>query len=393
MVKINPLLIENNNEFIFYNVSKKVKEIKKQYPNQEFLSLGVGDVSKPIVAPIIKAMHEAVDDLSKMDTFKGYGASYGYNFLKEKILENEYSKFAFTLDEIYISNGTKTDSTNILELFAPNVKICIPDIMYPIYKDGAACLNHQVYTLKSNEKNDFLPQIPKKKYDIIYICSPNNPTGICYKKSELRKWVDYALKNQAIILYDNVYASFIESKNVPKSIYEIKDADKVAIEFRSFSKNASFTGVRCSYYIIPNKITSNINEIWKKRTINRFNGADYIAQKGAAAVYTKEAMKEIKKNIIYYKENAKLLRECFQKLNFKIYGGIDSPFIWVKIKENLSSWEYFNFLLEKLKIVVIPGIIFGNSGDKYFRVSALAPREIIIKSIERLAKYYEKQNI
>ena len=238
MVKINECLLHMEENNIFKNVTLKVSEYKKNNPNKKIISLGVGDVSKPIVKPIIDAMHDAVDDLSDSNTFKGYGSYYGYDFLKEKILENEYKDFNFSLDEIYISNGTKTDSTSILELFDINSKICITDPMYPIYRDGAASLSRKVFLL---DIKDDLPVMPKEKYDIIYICSPSNPMGIAYDRDYLKKWINYAIKNESIILYDNVYSAFIESEDVPKSIYEIEDSKKVAIEFKSFSKNASFT--------------------------------------------------------------------------------------------------------------------------------------------------------
>ena len=388
MVKINSFLSKMEDKDLFSTVSKRINKFKEENPNVSLISLGVGDVSKPIPKKVIEAMHKAVDDLSNMDTFKGYGSYYGYDFLKNKILLNDYKDYDFSLDEIYISNGTKTDSTSILELFDIDSKICITDPMYPIYRDGAASLSRKVEVVETDD--NFLGKIPSNKYDIIYICSPSNPTGVCYNYDALSKWVNYALKNNSIILYDNVYSSFIVSSDVPKSIYEIPNARKVAIEFRSFSKCASFTGVRCSYYVIPNEISSNINVLWKKRTINRFNGADYIAQKGAEAVYTKEAQKEIKSNIDYYHNNVKKLRAAFMDLGFTLYGGIDSPFIWVKIKDNMSSWEYFDFLLKELQIIVIPGIIFGKKGDGYFRVSALASSKVIDKALERLKGYYEK---
>ena len=390
MVKLNNYLNKMEKENIFSNVTLKVNNYKSKNPNAKIISLGVGDVSKSIVKPVIDAMHKAVDDLSDEETFMGYGSYYGYDFLKEEIIKNDYKNFNFTNDEIYISNGTKTDSTSILELFDINSKICISNPMYPINKNGALCLNRDVSVLNANENNDFIPDIPKEKYDIIYICSPSNPTGIAYTYKDLKKWVDYAIKNKSIILYDNVYSSFITSKDVPKSIYEIKNANNVAIEFRSFSKNASFTGVRCSYYVIPNKISNGINVLWKKRTINRFNGADYIAQMGAKASYSNEAKSEIKKNIEYYMKNASILRECFIKLGFKVYGGIDCPFMWIKTRDNMKSWDFFDLFLNKLNIVIIPGIIFGNAGDKYFRVSALASREQIKEAIERISDYYEK---
>lgn len=389
---LNESIINLEQKNIFAKVTEKISEFRKKHPEADIVSLGIGDVSRPIPQTSIEAMHRAVDDLATMENFKGYGAYYGYDFLKEKILENDYRDFNFSKDEVYISNGAKTDTTSILELFDINSKICIADPMYPIYRDGARCLNRNIYVLEALEKNDFVLQIPKEKYDIIYICSPNNPIGIAYTYDDLKKWVDYALKNNSIILYDNVYESFITSNNVPHSIYEITGAKNVAIEFRSFSKKASFTGVRCSYYIIPNEIDNGINFAWKKRTINRFNGADYIAQRGAEATYTNEAKIEIKENIKYYMDNANSLRMCFKNLGFKVWGGIDSPFIWVKIKEGITSWEIFEKYLSDINVVIIPGVIFGINGDSYFRVSALGNNEVINKAIERLKKYYEKNN-
>lgn len=393
MVKINNNIVNIDEANSFMSVSKMVSDYKRNNSDKKkILSLSIGDVSKPIVKPIIKAMHQAVDDLSDMSTFHGYGASNGYAFLKKAILDNEYKSFGFGLDEIYISNGTKSDSTNILELFDINSKIAISDIMYPIYKDGSACLNRSVSVLETDDL--MMPLIPKEKYDIIYICSPSNPTGICFSKEELSKWVKYANENNSIILYDNVYTAFIESKSIPRSIYEIEGSKKCCIEFRSFSKNASFTGVRCSYYIIPNDINSNINNIWKKRVINRFNGADYIAQRGAEAVYLKESKKLINNNIKYYKNNSKLLREFLDKYNFEYCGGIDSPYIWVKIKEHMSSIEYFKLMMNKLDIIIVPGIIFGLKGNKFFRISSLANKDIIKEAIKRLEAYYgEEKNL
>lgn len=389
MIKLNQDLenISDNNSFLA--VSKIVLEYKNNNPNKKILSLGVGDVSKAVVKPVIEAMHKAVDDLASMDTFKGYGPKSGYSFLKKKILDNDYYKFDFTMDELYISNGTKTDITSILELFSEDAKIAVTNPLYPIYLDGAKTLNRECYNLLTDD--NFMPIIPKEKYDVIYLCSPNNPTGIAYNNTYLSSWVKYAKDNNAVILYDNVYNAFITSKDVPKSIYEIPDAKKVAIEFRSFSKNASFTGVRCSYYVIPNMIANNINKLWQKRLTNRFNGVSYIAQKGAMAVYTKEAKKAIRKNIAYYQKNANYLKKHLLKLNFNLVGGTDSPYLWVKIKDDISSWDYFTFLLNELNIVVIPGIVFGSLGDKYFRISALAKKEVIKKAVERLEEYYDKK--
>ncbi len=389
MAELNKDLFNIKDENEFYTASKQVREYKESHPDKEFLSLGIGDVSKPIIKPVIEAMHKAVDDLSSMETFKGYGPSHGYDFLKEAILENEYKNFSFSKDEIYISNGTKIDTTSILELFDKDSKICIANPLYPIYKNGAYALSRKITYIKADEENDFLAQIPDEHFDIIYLCSPNNPIGIAYTKAYLKKWIDYAVLNKAVILYDNAYFAFISSEDVPKSIYEIENAKKVCIEFRSFSKSLSFTGVRCSYYIIPNEICENINSIWKKRTINRFNGADYIAQKGAEATYKEESQKLIKENILDYMKHVRTLKTFFQSLGFTVFGGEDSPFIWVKIKENLTSWEIFHLFLEKLNVIITPGIIFGKEGDKFFRVSGLASEEVINEAMERIRAFYE----
>ena len=389
-MKFNQNLYNLGDENIFLNITQKVKKFKEQNPNIKLLSLGIGDVSKPINHVVADAMKRAVDDLTDMSTFKGYGSYYGYDFLKQKILDNEYKDYNFTLEEIYISNGTKTDSTSILELFSLDAKILIFDPMYPIYRDGLTSMGRKCYTMALSEQNNFVPTIPKEKYDVIFLCSPSNPIGTALNKNDLEKWVKYALDNDAVIIYDNVYQSFVTSADVPPSIYSIEGAKKCAIEMRSFSKNASFSGVRCSYYIIPDELFPDVNSFWKKRTINRFNGADYIAQRGAEAVYNTESQEIIKNNIAYYKENLKLLCNCFDKCNFKYIGGKDSPYLWVKTKDNMSSWQMFDVFLKKLNIIIIPGIIFGENGDNYFRVSSLGNLTDTKKCIERINKYFSK---
>ena len=389
-MKCNKDLLKLEKEHSFEKLSGKINLYKKKHPKHKLISLGVGDVSKPIVKPVADAMKAAVDDLTDMESFKGYGAYTGYDFLKKAILENNYKDFDFSFDELYISAGSKTDCTSILELFDINSKILINDIMYPVYEAGAAALSRKVELLKLFEEDKFVPRPPKEHYDIIYLCSPNNPTGVAYKKSDLEKWVAYAKENKAIILYDNVYSSFIREADVPKTIYEIEGASEVAIEFRSFSKEASFTGVRCSYYIIPKKIEKDINKLWQTRTINRFNGADYIAQKGAEASYLKEARELINKNIDEYLSNAKQLKEIFEESSFTVYGGNNSPYLWIKTINGFSSWEIFDFFLKELEIVVVPGIIFGKAGDKFFRVSSLIKKEELNEIRQRMKNKFIK---
>jgi len=391
MIRINKKLYELKREDVFSNVTKKVNEFRTNNPGNKLISLGIGDVSKPVVKPIIDAMHKAVDDLSDMETFRGYCAYSGHDFLKDKILQNDYKDFSFSREEIYVSAGTKTDCTSILELFDIDAKICITNPMYPVYKDGATCLNRELIELSLSSDKEFVSDIPQDKYDVIYVCSPNNPIGIAYTYDELSSFVEYALANDCVILYDNVYETFITSPNVPRSIYEIPNAKKVAIEFRSYSKSASFSGVRCSYYVIPNDIHKDINALWMERTINRFNGTDYIAQRGAEAFYSPEAQKLIKKNTKEYMDNTQLLRKTFIDLGFEVWGGLDCPYLWVKIKDNLKSWAFFDLMLEKLNIIIIPGAIFGSYGDEYFRVSGLGYSDDTKEAVRRLKKHYEKK--
>ena len=373
---------------LFYHVTQRVAAYKKEHPDEFFISLGIGDVSRPVVPAVIEAMHKAVDDLASPETFRGYGGYYGYDFLRQAILDNEYGKYGFSVNEIYVSDGTKSDSTNILELFDINSKILIGNPTYPIYRDGALALSRKVYEGKNDE--NFKMLIPKEHYDIIYLCSPNNPIGNAYTKEEYEAWIDYALKNNAVLIVDNVYRNFIQSENVPDSIYELEGSKKVAIEMRSFSKVASFTGVRCSYFVLPDEIDENINYYWQKRTINRFNGASYIAQRGAEASFKPEARAMMKENIRYYQENARVLREGFEKAGFSLIGGIDAPYMWVKTKDNLTAWEMFDIFLKEMNIIIIPGVIFGSQGEGYFRISALGNIDLSRQAIERITRYYEK---
>lgn len=385
MLNKNLERIEKDSTFSLVN--KKLKAFKLANPNIKIVSLGIGDVSKPICKPVVDAMHKAVDDLGDIKTFSGYGNYYGLEELRETILKNDYKGFDFSLDEVYVSDGAKTDSTSILELFDKDVKVLLGNPLYPIYKNGCLALSKSIEEVPLNE--EYKLAVPSKHYDIIYLCSPNNPIGNAYTYGELKKWIKYALTNKSIILFDNVYEPFISSKDVPHSIYEINGAKKCAIEFRSFSKKASFTGLRCSYFIIPKQIAKNVNYYWKERTLNRFNGASYVAQIGAIATYSKEAKRIQKQNIKEYKANAKYLKKSFTKLGFEVIGGDDAPFMWVKIKE--KSWDYFDFCLKKLNVVVIPGVIFGSNGEHHIRISALGKIEDSKIAIERFKEYYEKQ--
>lgn len=383
MANINGNLLNISQKNNFTIVAELVHDYKIKNPQVQLYNLGVGDVSKPIIREVRNEMKKAIDDLGEIETFKGYGYYYGHEFLKNKIIENYHD---FTLDEIYISDGAKTDTTNILELFDKDSLACIYNPSYPVYRDALDIMGIKYEYLEANEKNNFRP-LPNKKYDLVYIRSPSNPLGVAYNRDYLQKWIDYAVINNCVILYDNVYDAFINSADVPKSIYELKNAKSVAIEFKSFSKKASFTGVRCSYYVIPNDlIIKDANKYWRKRVMTKFNGADYIAQRGAYATFNKKAKNKIMNNINDYLRNAKYIKNELEKLNYQVYGGIDSPYLWIKINKKMNSWEYFEYMLNKLNVIIIPGVVFGSKGDSYFRVSALAKKEDIYAAIERIIK-------
>lgn len=383
-MKFNKNLLKLNNENSFYFASAKVKEYKENHPNHKVLSLGIGDVSLPISKHIANKMKEAIEKETS-DQYVGYGNYYGIKELLEAIQKNEYQDFS--IDEIYVSDGTKTDCGDILEMFDENAIIGTYNPTYPIYLNSSFSLNRNIELIDCD--SEFNITVPTKHFDVLYICSPNNPTGVNFSKELLTKLVNYCLKEECVIIYDNVYFSFIN--NGVKSIYEIEGAKKCAIELRSFSKHVSFTGIRCSYYVVPKELNENINKYWKYRTINRFNGASYIAQIGALASFDKEAQRDIQSNIAYYKKNAKYLLEEFKNLGYEITGGEDAPYLWIKCKNNMTSWETFSFFLNTLEVVVVPGIIFGSKGDDHFRVSALGKYEDIVKAVERI-KVYEKEN-
>ncbi len=382
---INRHLYEIERENSFSKATAMIKEHKKAHPERDVVSLGIGDVSRPIVKPVIEAMHKAVDDLADMSTFQGYGLYYGLEALRKKIAEKEYSEVGIGWEEVYVGDGTKSDSVNILELFDKDSKILVGDPMYPIYLNGCHAYSKEIHFAKNDE--NFKMMVPQEKYDIIYLCSPSNPIGNALDREELKKWIDYAIKNDANIIYDNVYKDFVESDNVPKTIYEIEGAKKVAVELRSFSKSVSMSSARCSYYVIPKEIDTYL---WKERCISRFNGASYVSQVGAVASYSDEAQKLIKENVVYYKENARYLKENLIAIGYECIGGVDTPYIWMKT--DMSSWDAFAFFLHELDIVTMPGIIFGPSGDGYVRLSGLGPREHCIKAVERIKKYHEEKN-
>jgi LL-diaminopimelate aminotransferase len=406
-VKINDsyLLLQDN--YLFVEIGKKVDEFQEKNPNKDIIRMGIGDVTKPLVPAVIEAFKYAVEELGSYDTFRGYGPEQGYSFLSEAIIKNDYKPFGIELanDEVFISDGAKCDTGNIQEIFGLNNKVCITDPVYPVYVDtnvmagrtGSIDNNgkyEELVYLPTTEKNNFIPNLPKTNVDLIYLCFPNNPTGTTLTHDQLSKFVDYAKENGSIILFDSAYESFINEDDVPHSIYEIDDAKEVAIEFRSFSKTAGFTGTRCAYTIVPKDLygvdkegnKQSINDLWNRRQTTKFNGVSYPVQKAALATYSKEGKKQIKENIEYYMKNAKIIRNSLVDLGLNVYGGINSPYIWVKTPNNLKSWDFFDILLNEANVVGTPGAGFGPSGEGYLRLTAFNTLENTEKAMTRISK-------
>ena len=391
-MKLNENYKKLNESYLFSTISKKISEFTDANPNVEVIRLGIGDVTLPLCSAVITAMHEAVDEMGKKETFKGYGPEQGYDFLKQSIKDYYKSNnVVVDLDEIFISDGAKSDLGNILDLFSNDNIVLVPDPVYPVYVDTNTMASRRIIYADANEQNNFLPLPDDKTHsDIIYICSPNNPTGAAYNRDQLKKWVDYAKKNDAIILYDAAYEFFIVDDDFPKSIYEIDGAKECAIEFCSFSKTAGFTGTRCGYTVVPKnlKADTSINKMWLRRQTTKFNGVAYIIQKGANAIFTKEGQKQIKENIDYYRQNAKTITETFDKLCMTYTGGKNSPYIWFKCPNDMESWEFFDLLLTKVGIVGTPGAGFGKNGKNWFRFTSFNTIEKTKEAMERFYNFF-----
>ena len=404
MININENFLNLQDSYLFSTVAKKVAEFQKNNPDKKVIKLGIGDVTKPIVPAVIEAMHKATDELSNAETFRGYGPEQGYDFLKNAIVENDFKNLGIEPDEIFVSDGAKCDCGNIVDIFSQDNKVAITDPVYPVYLDTNVMSGRSgIYNEKTemyenivympvNKENNFVPELPKTKVDMIYLCFPNNPTGTVLKKEELKKFVDYAKENKAIILFDAAYEVFITEDDVPHSIYEIEGAKDVAIEFRSFSKTAGFTGVRCAYAVVPKTVYGytksgekvSLNKLWNRRTTTKFNGVSYVVQRAAEATYSAEGRKQILENIKYYQENAKIIKNGLIEAGFEVYGGVNSPYIWLKTPNNMKSWDFFDELLERANVVGTPGSGFGPSGEGYFRLTAFGTQENSIEAIKRI---------
>jgi LL-diaminopimelate aminotransferase len=407
VARLNDNYLKLKAGYLFPEIGRRVKAFTNANPDAKVIKLGIGDVTQPLAPVIIDAFHKAVDDLTQGDSFMGYGPEQGYEFLIDTLIEKAYKPLGVTLktSEIFISDGSKCDCANILDIFALDNKVAICDPVYPVYNDTNVMIGRtgeadekgyyegMVY-LPCTEENGFTPAIPTEKVDIVYLCYPNNPTGTVATKENLKQWVDYALANEAVLFFDAAYEAFITEPGIPRSIYEIEGAEKCAIEFRSFSKTAGFTGVRCALTVVPEALMartadgelSSLNKLWNRRQSTKFNGVSYPVQKAAAAVYSDEGWAQIQQTIDYYMENARLIREGLQAAGLTVYGGINAPYIWLKTPGGMTSWEFFDKLLSECHVVGTPGSGFGPSGEGYYRLSAFGDRENVIEAVKRIKK-------
>lgn len=386
MPKLNENYLNIKQSYLFVEIAKRVNEYQAAHPDQKIIRLGIGDVTLPLAPDAIKALHEGVDAMTATETFKGYGPEQGYAFLRDAIVDYyKENGVDIEADAVFISDGAKSDTGNIGDLFSTDNVVMIPDPVYPVYVDSNVMSGRDnIIYIDANAENDFLPMPDESVHaDIIYICSPNNPTGAAYNKEQLKVWVDYALKNEAVILYDSAYEAFITDPELPRSIYAIEGAKKCAIEFCSLSKTAGFTGTRCGYTIVPKELTftasngteMSLNAMWNRRQSTKFNGTSYIVQNGAAAIFTKEGMAQCKENIAYYQENARMIAETLGKKGIRYFGGKNSPYIWFECPNGMDSWDFFDYMLNNIQVVGTPGAGFGNNGKNFFRLTSFGTHE------------------
>lgn len=394
-MKINENYLNLKDSYLFATVNRKAREFQQNHPDKKVIKLGIGDVTIPLCTAVTEAMHKAVDEMGTKEHFHGYGPEQGYDFLKAA-LQTYYAQHGtkLELDEIFISDGAKSDVGNILDIFDQDNVVLIPDPVYPVYVDTNVMAGRQVKFMNANAENGFLAMPdPAVHADIIYMCSPNNPTGAVYNKEQLKIWVDYAIANDAVILFDAAYEAFVNDENLPKSIFEIEGARQCAIEFCSFSKTAGFTGTRCGYTVVPIDLErggQSLNKLWLRRQTTKFNGVPYVVQRGAEAVFCAEGQQQIHAAIAYYKENAKIIAEALDELGIWYTGGINSPYIWLQCPNGMKSWEFFDFLLEHANVVGTPGAGFGANGEGFFRLTAFGDRDNTKEAVERIKAVLKK---
>jgi len=408
MASVNEHYLKLPGNYLFADVAKRVNAFKVSHPKTRVVSLGIGDVTQPLCPAVIDAMHKAVDEMAVKASFKGYGPERGYDFLREAILKNDFAPRGIQLDanEIFINDGAKSDTSNIQEILRWDNNIGVTDPVYPVYVDSNAMIGRaglfeqgswsDVTYFPCTAENNFIPALPDRRVDMIYLCYPNNPTGTVLTKEELRKWVNFALQNDSIIFYDAAYEAYIQDDTIPHSIYEIKGARKCAIEFHSYSKTAGFTGVRCGYTVIPKELTAatldgtkriDLNPIWDRRQSTKFNGTSYISQRAAEAIYTPEGKKQVRQTIAYYMENAHIMRQTLLRLGYSVYGGENAPYLWVKTTKGTDSWKFFDQLLYGCGVVCTPGVGFGPSGEGYFRLTSFGDRADVEEAMHRMEKW------
>lgn len=401
MFKINENYLKLRGSYLFSTIAKKVAAYQEAHPDKELIRLGIGDVTLPLASAVIDSLHKAVDEMASAETFHGYAPDLGYEFLRKAIADNDYKArgVEIALDEIFVSDGAKSDSGNIGEIFSQDNKIAVCDPVYPVYVDTNVMAGRTGEFLEDEEKwsdviympctveNNFVPELPKETPDIIYLCYPNNPTGSTITKSQLQEWVDYANKVKAVIIYDAAYEAYISEEDVPHTIYECEGAKTCAIELRSFSKNAGFTGTRLGFTVIPKELKQGdvmLNSLWARRHGTKFNGAPYIIQRAGEAVYSEAGKKQTAEQVAYYMNNAKTIREGLSEAGYKVSGGVNAPYVWLQVPEGMTSWEFFDYLLENANVVGTPGSGFGPSGEGYFRLTGFGTYENTVKAIERI---------
>ena len=409
MALVNDHFLKLPENYLFSDIAKRVNVFKAQNPKADVISLGIGDVTRPLPVCVVDAIHRAADDMAKVNTFRGYGPEQGYDFLRKAILRNDFLARGIHLsaDEIFVSDGAKSDTGNFQELFRWDNSIAVIDPIYPVYIDSNAMIGRagtvgadgrwtNVIYLPCNAENNFVPDLPKQRVDVIYLCYPNNPTGTTISRDELRRWVDYALKNDTLILFDAAYEAYIRHDDIPHSIYEIKGARKCAVEFHSYSKTAGFTGIRCGYTVVPHDVSVStltgeripLNKLWKRRQCTKFNGASYLSQRAAEAVYTPEGREQVMQTIDYYMQNANRMKARLSDIGLKVYGGNDAPYLWVQTPDGMTSWRFFEQMLYGAHVVCTPGVGFGPSGEGFVRLTAFASHEQTDEALDRIARFY-----
>ena len=406
MALVNENFLKLPVSYLFTDIARKVNAFRITHPDADIIRLGIGDVTRPLAPAVIAALHKATDEMASASTFRGYGPEHGYDFLREAIIKNDFAPRGIHLDpmEVFINDGAKSDTGNIGDILGLDNTLCMTDPIYPVYVDSNAMCGRagtlsdkgwsNIIYCPCNAENNFIPALPDQRVDVIYLCYPNNPTGTVITRQELKRWVDYAIKNDSIIMYDAAYEAYIQEPGIPHSIYEIPGAEKCAVEFHSFSKTAGFTGLRCGYTVVPKTLTVKaadgtevpLNGLWNRRQCTKFNGTAYVVQRAAAAIYTPEGKQQVRETINYYMENARIMRNALEAAGLKVYGGVDAPYIWFKTPEGIGSWEFFERLLHEIHVVSTPGVGFGPAGEGYIRLTAFGTRENTIAAMERLSK-------